>query len=119
MGRHELSDYQFQKIEHLLPGHKNHVGVTAKDNRMFINGVLWIFKTGAPWRDLPERFGHWKNVHRRFSRWSTSGVFEKIFRVLSEDADMEFLLMDGTIVKAHQHSAGAKKKITLHMITKP
>ena len=110
MHRHELSEEQFKKIENMLPGRAGHVGVTAKDNRTFINGVLWIFKTGAPWRDLPERYGHWKNVHRRFSRWSRDGIFNKIFRVLSEDADMEFLLMDGTIVKAHQHSAGAKKK---------
>jgi len=110
MRRHELSDEQFEKIKFMLPGQKEHPGVTAKDNRIFINGVIWIFKTGAPWRDLPERFGHWKNVHRRFSRWARNKIFDKIFQVLSEDADMEFLLMDGTIVKAHQHAAGAKKK---------
>jgi transposase len=110
MRRHELSDEQFEKIKYILPGRKGHVGVTSKDNRIFINGVLWIFKTGAPWRDLPERYGHWKNIHRRFSRWAKTGVFDNIFRILSEDADMEFLLMDGTIVKAHQHAAGAKKK---------
>ena len=110
MRRHELTDEQFNKIERMLPGRKEHVGVTAKDNRIFINGVLWIFKTGAPWRDLPERYGHWKNVHRRFSRWAKTGIFDSIFRVLSNDADMEFLLMDGTIVKAHQHASGAKKK---------
>jgi transposase len=110
MRRHELTDKQFNKIEHMLPGRKEHVGVTAKDNRIFINGVLWIFKTGAPWRDLPERYGHWKNVHRRFSRWAKTGIFDSIFRVLSNDADMEFLLMDGTIVKAHQHASGAKTK---------
>jgi transposase len=110
MRRHELTDEQFKKIENMLPGREGYVGATAQDNRIFINGVLWIFKTGAPWRDLPERYGYWKNVHRRFSRWSKAGMFDKIFRVLSEDADMEFLLMDGTIVKAHQHAAGAKKK---------
>ena len=110
MRRHELTDEQFEKIKNMLPGREGHIGVTAQDNRIFFNGVLWIFKTGAPWRDLPERYGHWKNVHRRFSRWSKTGVFDRIFRVLSEDADMEFLLMDGTIVKAHQHAAGAKKK---------
>jgi transposase len=76
MRRHELSDEQFKEIEHMLPGRKGHVGVTAQDNRIFINGVLWIFKTGAPWRDLPERYGHWKNVHRRFSRWATAGDFD-------------------------------------------
>ena len=110
MRRHELTDEQFKKIKHMLPGRKEHVGVTAKDNRVFINGVLWIFKTGAPWRDLPERYGHWKNVHRRFSRLAKAGIFDSIFRVLSADADMEFLLMVETIVKAHQHAAGAKKK---------
>ena len=66
MRRHELTDEQFKKIEYILPGRKEHLGVTAKDNRNFINGVLWIFKTGAPWRDLPERYGNWKNIHRRF-----------------------------------------------------
>jgi transposase len=99
-----------RRIKNVLPGRDGYVGVTAKDNRIFINGVLWIFKTGAPWRDLPERYGHWKNVHRRFSRWSKSGIFSRIFQILSDDADMEFLLMDGSIVKAHQHAAGAKKK---------
>jgi transposase len=109
--RHELTDEQFSKIEKILPGRKNSVGVTAKDNRAFMNGVIWIFKTGAPWRDLPVRYGHWKNVHRRFSRWSKSGIFDAVFRILSQDQGMEFLLIDGTIVKAHQHATGAKKKI--------
>ena len=108
--RHEITDEQFAKIRDLLPGREESAGVTAKDNRLFVNAVIWIFKTGSPWRDLPERFGKWSSVHRRFSRWSSTGAFDKIFRILSTDADMEFLLMDGTIVKAHQHSAGAKKK---------
>lgn len=111
MRRHELSDEQYSKIENLLPGRVESPGATAKDNRQFLNGVIWIFKTGAPWRDLPSRYGDWKNVHRRFSRWCKSGYFDKIFKVLSSDADMEFLMIDGTIVKAHQHSAGAEKKI--------
>ena len=110
MRRHELTDKQFNKIEHRLPGRKGYVGVTAKDNRKFINGIIWIFKTGAPWRDLPERYGHWKIVHLRFSRWSRAGIFDKIFHTLSEDADMEFLLIDSSIVKAHQPASGAKKK---------
>lgn len=110
MRRHELSDEQYQKIEYLLPGRKEHVGATARDNRAFINGVIWIFKTGAPWRDLPERYGNYKNVHRRFSRWVKSGVFDQIFKALSDDADMEFLLIDSTFVKAHPHASGAKKK---------
>jgi transposase len=85
MRRHELTDEQFEKIEYLLPGRKGHVGVTAKDNRIFLNGVIWIFKTGAPWRDLPERYGHWKNAHRLFSRWSRSGIFDQIFRNVKKE----------------------------------
>lgn len=119
MRRHELTDEQFEKIKSLLPGRDETVGVTAQDNRLFINAVIWVFKTGAPWRDLPERFGNWNSIHKRFSRWSRSGVFDKIFSILSEDADMEFLLMDGTIVKAHQHASGAKKKKSRSTITKP
>lgn len=110
MRRHELTDSQFDKIKCFLPGRKESSGVTAKDNRLFVNAVIWIFKTGAPWRDLPERFGNWSSVHKRFTRWAKSGVFDQAFRLLSEDADMEFLLMDGTIIKAHQHASGAKKK---------
>ena len=110
MRRHELTDRQYDKIKDFLPGREETVGVTAQDNRLFVNAVIWIFKTGAPWRDLPERFGKWSSIHKRFTRWSKSGVFDKIFRILSEDADMEFLLMDGTIVKVHQHASGAKKK---------
>lgn len=110
MRRHEVSEEQFKKIEHLLPGRKGSVGVTAKNNRTFINAIYWIFKTGAPWRELPERYGDWKNIHRRFSRWSKTGVFDRVFQILSEDADMEFLAMDGSIIKAHQHAAGAAQK---------
>jgi len=119
MRRHEITDEQFDKIKSFLPGSDGTVGVTAQDNRLFVNAVIWIFKTGAPWRDLPERFGHWNSIHKRFARWSKAGIFDKIFNILSEDADMEFLLMDGTIVKAHQHASGAKKKKAQHTITKP
>ena len=119
MRRHELTDEQFDRIKSFLPGSDGTVGVTAQDNRLFVNAVIWIFKTGAPWRDLPERFGNWNSTHKRFARWSKSGVFDKIFHILSEDADMEFLLMDGTIVKAHQHASGAKKKKYRNTITKP
>ena len=79
MRRHELTDEQFERIKYFLPGRKGYVGATAKDNKLFINGVLWIFKTGAPWRDLPERYGPWKNIHRRFSRWSKTGVFDNLY----------------------------------------
>lgn len=112
MRRHELTDEQFKQIESLLSGRKESVGVTAKDNRLFINGVLWIFKTGAQWRDLPERYGHWMHVYRCFSRWVQSGIFDKIFRILAKDADMEFLLMDGTNESNRGHTAKIKSKRT-------
>lgn len=93
LSRHKLTDEQYDLIEHLLPGKAGDAGETAKDNRQFVNGVIWIFKTGAPWRDLPSRYGDWKNVHRRFARWSQNGIFDKIFTALSSDADMEFLFI--------------------------
>src|ERR1700743_1286103 len=66
--------------------------------------------SGIPWRDLPERFGSWKIVHQRFGRWAESGVFERIFKLLASDHDNEYMMIDATIVRAHQHSAGARKK---------
>jgi transposase len=86
------------------------VGGTAEDNRLFVEAVLYRFRTGCPWRDLPERFGHWKSVHQRFGRWAKSGVFDRIFKLLASDHDNEYMMIDATIVRAHQHSAGARKK---------
>jgi transposase len=82
------------------------VGVTASDNRLFVEAVLYRYRAGIPWRDLPERFGDWKNVHRRFSRWATTGVWERVFQHLAADADNEYAMIDSTIVRAHQHSSG-------------
>jgi len=86
------------------------VGGTARDNRLFVEAVLYRYRAGIPWRDLPERFGPWKAVHTRFSRWATSGVWGRVFAALSADADDEYAMLDSTIVRAHQHSAGARKK---------
>jgi len=93
-----------------LPGREGHVGGTAADNRLFVDAVLYRYRAGIPWRDLPERFGDWKIVHQRFSRWAKSGVFEGIFKLLASDHDNEYMMIDATIVRAHQHSAGARKK---------
>ena len=98
------------RIKDLLPGREGHVGVTAKDNRLFVEAVLFRYRAGIPWRDLPERFGDWKAVHIRFSRWAVSGVWVELFKHLSADADNEYAMIDSTIVRAHQHSAGAPKK---------
>jgi transposase len=108
--RYGLRDDQGARIEALLPGRVGHVGGTARDNRLFVDAVLYRYRAGIPWRDLPERFGDWKNVHRRFSRWAQSGVWLRLFEAVSSDADNEYAMIDATIVRAHQHSAGARKK---------
>ena len=108
--RYALRDDQWERIEGLLPGREDTVGVTAKDNRLFVEAVLYRYRAGIPWRDLPERFGFWKAVHTRFSRWAEKGVWKKVFEHLATDADNEYAMIDSTIVRAHQHSAGAKKK---------
>ena len=78
--------------------------------RLFVDAVVYRYRAGIPWRDLPERFGNWKVVYQRFSRWSKSGVFKRIFKLLASDHDNEYMMVDATIVRAHQHSAGAGKK---------
>lgn len=108
--RHALRDDQWERIKDLLPGREDTVGVTAKDNRLFVEAVIYRYKAGIPWRDLPERFGHWKAIHTRFSRWAKKGVWRNLFKQLSADADNEYAMIDSTIVRAHQHSAGAQKK---------
>lgn len=110
MRRYGLRDDQWDQIRDLLPGRPGTVGVTASDNRLFVEAVLYRYRAGIPWRDLPERFGDCKNVHRRFSRWAETGVWERVFQKLAADADNEYAMIDSTIVRAHQHSAGAQKK---------
>jgi transposase len=118
MRRYGLRDEQWKKIENLLPGRKETVGVTAKNNRLFVEAVLYRYRAGIAWRDLPERFGDFRIIHTRHSRWSKSGVWEKIFSVLADDADNEYAMLDSTIVRAHQHSAGAKKKKMMKPLVK-
>jgi transposase len=108
--RYALRDDQWERICALLPGQEGHRGVTAADNRLFVEAVLYRYRAGVPWRDLPERFGDWKNTHRRFSRWAEKGIWQRVFEHLAADADNEYAMIDSTIVRAHQHSAGAKKK---------
>ena len=109
MRRHEIADEHWKRIEGLLAGRAGDPGVTAKDNRLFVNAVLWIGKTGAPWRDLPERFGKSNSVWRRFDRWSAQGVWLRAFEEL-KDPDLQWLILDGTVIRAHQHAAVAVRK---------
>ena len=103
-----LREDQWNKIRDLLPGREGAVGVTARDNRLFVEAVLYRYRAGIPWRDLPERFGGFRNVHKRHTRWAQKGVWEQVFRCLCEDSDNEYAEIDSTIVRAHQHSAGAR-----------
>ena len=109
MDRRVLRDDQWERIAPLLPGKATDCGVTAKDNRLFLEGVLWIARTGSPWRDLPAEFGHWHRVYVRYNRWSHKGHWQRIFESISSDPDFEYLMVDGSIVRVHQHGAAKKK----------
>ena len=106
--RYALRDDQWDRIKHVLPGRPGHVGGTAKDNRLFVEAVLYRYRAGLPWRDLPERFGDFRVIHTRHMRWSKSGVWQRLFAQLAAEADNEYAMIDSTIVRAHQHAAGAK-----------
>lgn len=108
MDRNLLSDAQWQRVAPLLPGKPGDPGRSGEDNRRFLEGVLWIARTGAPWRDLPADFGNWNSVWRRFHRWAQKATFEAVFARLSDDPDFEYAIVDGTIVRVHQHGTGAK-----------
>lgn len=108
MIRYCLTDSQWRKIEPLCLGKKSDAGRTGGDGRLFIEAVLWIVRTGSPWRDLPEQFGHWNTVFQRFRYWAERDVFQRIFDALSDDPDMEYAMVDATIVHVHRHGHGAK-----------
>ena len=101
--RHAISDTDWERIRPLLPRRG-----PAGDARRFVDAVLWVAKTGAAWRDLPGRLGNWNTTWRRFDRWSRAGVWARVFEAL-QDPDIEWLILDSTIVRAHPHAAGAKK----------
>jgi transposase len=109
MPRKMLRDDQWERMKELLSGKVTDCGVTAKDNRLFVEAVLWIARTGSPWRDLPHELGNWHNTYTRFSRWSKKGVWQRVAQAVSNDPDLQALLLDSTIVRAHQHAAGAQK----------
>jgi transposase len=106
--RYELNEVQWARIEPLLPGKASDPGRTGSDNRLFVNGCLWDLRSGAHWCDLLERYGRWKTVHRRFSRWCHAGVWERVFDTLAADRDNSYLMIDSTIVRAHQQAAAGK-----------
>src|SRR6516162_293364 len=107
MRRYALRDDQWDRIKAILPGREGHVGGTAADNRLFVEAILFRFRAGIPWRDLPERFGEWKIVYQRFNRWAKSGAFERIFKLLASDHDNEYMMIDATALTS---IASAPKK---------
>jgi len=108
MIRHRMSDGQWVRIEHLLPGKLGDPGRSGDDNRLFVDAVIWMARTGCPWRDLPPFFGKWNSVWKRFRRWAIAGIWERILAALAEDPDFESVIIDGTVIRAHQHAAGGK-----------
>ena len=108
--RYELTDEEWNRIAPLLPPENTgKQGRPQKCTRTILNGIVWIARSGAPWCDLPERYGAWQTVYSRFRKWIDDGIIDNIFRVLSLDAELTELSIDASIVQAHQHSAGAKK----------
>ena len=116
MGRGDLTDQQWQQLQPLLPPQKPTTGRPAKDHRTIINGILWVLRTGAPWRDLPERYGPWPTVASRFYRWRKDGLWECLLTSVQQQSNIrgkvnwELHYVDGTMVRAHQHAAGARGK---------
>ena len=106
--RYELSDEQWLRIADLLPGKVGDPGRSGGDNRRFVNGVLWVLRSGAHWHDLPPRYGKWKSVHKRFTRWAKAGVWERVFNSLVADPDNDYLMLDSSLVRAHQQAATGK-----------
>ena len=108
--RYELTDEEWNRIAPLLPPETTgKQGRPRKDNRIIMNAIVWLARSGAPWRDLPERYGSWKTVYSRFRKWIDDGILDNIFRILSLEAELGELSIDASIVQAHQHSAGTKK----------
>jgi transposase len=106
--RYELTNPQWERIAAFLPGKAGDPGRTAADNRLFVDGVLWVLRSGARWHDLPARYGKWKSVHKRFTRWARAGVWDRLFKALVDDPKNEYLMLDTTLVRAHQQAATGK-----------
>lgn len=108
--RYDITDQQWEQISSLFPPENTGKrGRPSKNNRLMLNAMVWIARSGAPWRDLPERFGPWETVYSRFRKWIDNGFLDNIFRILSLDAELSEISIDASIVQAHQHSAGARK----------
>jgi transposase len=116
MVRGELTEKQWQQLEPLLPPQNPKTGRPNKDHRTIINGILWVLRTGAPWRDVPERYGPWRTIASRFYRWRRDGLWDRLLMAVQQrsnvqgEVNWELHYVDGTMVRAHQHAAGARGK---------
>lgn len=110
-----ISDELWGRIESLLPGKAGDPGATGRNNRRFLEAVFWRVRTGAPWRDLFREFGNWNSQFKRFRRWAKNGVFERLFNAISDDPDLEYALIDGTIVQVHPKASGAKGGLSIRL----
>jgi putative transposase len=108
-----LPDHVWERMRPHLPGKPGDPGRTGVDNRLFVEAVLWMARTGGPWRDLLDIFGNWNSIFVRFSRWSKDGVWDRLFVAMADDPDFEYIMVDSTIVRAHQHAAGKKGGLKL------
>jgi putative transposase len=117
--REHLSDEQWTKIKALLLGRRERPGAPGKNDRLFFEAVFWMMRTGAPWRDLPQHFGNWNSVYKRFRDWVKKGIWKRLFETLKEDPDFEWIMIDSSVIRAHQHAAGAKKGILTSLKATP
>ncbi|THF75374.1 IS5 family transposase [Cohnella fermenti] len=107
--RYEIRDDQWESLKDLLPPErKPQGGRPAIDNRHMLNGMLWVIRSGAAWRDLPDYYGPWSSIYTRFRRWEKAGIFDRMLETLAAEPDSESTMMDASIVRVHQHGAGAK-----------
>jgi transposase len=111
MGRYDLSEAEWRLIEPLLPDKPR--GVARVDDRRVINGIFYVLRTGSPWRDLPERYGPYTTVYNRYNRWAKAGVWLRMFEALAARSPQSMQLIDSSIIRAHQHAAGAKKGVRI------
>src|SRR4051795_7967966 len=109
--RYGLSDFEWSVIEPLLP--KDRRGRKPRDNRRVLNGIFWVLRTGAPWRDLPERYGPYTSAYNRFNRWCKAGIWDRLMDAIVKAYDGKVQMIDSSIVRVHQHASGAKKRVEI------
>jgi len=110
MGTRKLSNAKWKKLKAFFEEYEGVYTGKKDDLRQFLDAVLWIMRTGSPWRDLPEEYGQWNSIYKRFTRWRDRGIWEALFEAFRDDPDVEYLMVDSTVVRAHPGAAGASKK---------